>query len=141
THLLEARAVDVTGKTASDTHSVVVDPTPPETTITGGPSGTVTSSTATFSFSANEAATFFCRLESDYGYGSYEPCTSPKTYSGLAGGNYWFNVYAVDTVGNADQTPARQAWVLFNDYFAAATDLGNAGRLAGGSNVNATKES
>jgi hypothetical protein len=141
THQLEARAVDVTGKTASDTHSVVVDPTPPETTISGGPTGTVTANSATFTFSANEAATFFCRLESDYGYGTYEPCSSPKTYSGLAGGNYWINVYAVDTVENADASPARQGWTLFNDHFVAATDLGSDGRLASGSNVGATKES
>lgn len=139
-HQLEARAFDVTGKSATDTHTVIVDAAPPETTITSGPQGTVTSNTATFTFSANEPSIFFCRLESDYGYGTAERCTSPKTYSGLAGGNYTFDVHAVDTAGNPDDTSARRSWTLSNDYFAAATDLGNQGRLAGGNNTNATKE-
>ncbi|MEN3342249.1 MAG: hypothetical protein V7644_1653 [Actinomycetota bacterium] len=140
THQIEARAVDTTGKTATDTHSVIVDPTPPDTTITGGPTGTVTANAATFTFSATEQATFFCRLAGDYGSGSYEPCTSPKTYSALAGGSYSFDVYAVDTVGNADATPAHRAWILSNDNFVAATDLGSDGRLASGNNTSATKE-
>ena len=39
------------------------DFSPPETTIDSGPSGTITSSVASFSFSADEAATFQCALD------------------------------------------------------------------------------
>lgn len=75
------------------------DTTPPETTID---SWTVTRDRATFAFSANEPATFTCQLDG----GTLESCSSPKTYTGLARGSHTFAVYAIDTAGNADPTPA-----------------------------------
>ena len=49
--------------------------TPPETTIDSGPSGTVGSSSAAFSFSSTEGgATFECSLDCE----AYSCCTSPK---------------------------------------------------------------
>ena len=52
-----------------------------DTTITDGPSGKTKSKSATFSFTGTDAravASFECSLD----YGSFEPCISPKTYSG-----------------------------------------------------------
>ncbi len=56
-----------------------VDTRAPETTITGGPSGTITATSATFSFAADEASTFTCALDG----GAAVPCTSPAAYGRL----------------------------------------------------------
>ena len=50
-----------------------------ETTISGGPTATASTS-ATFTFFANEPATFECSLDG----AAFAACTSPKTYGGLA---------------------------------------------------------
>jgi sugar lactone lactonase YvrE len=84
------------------------DTTPPVTAITDGPSGTVRSATASLVFSADEPATFSCRLDG----GAAEPCTSPLTYSGLADGPHHFEVTATDTAGNVDPTPATRDWTV-----------------------------
>ena len=91
---------------ASGSSSGGTDTTPPETTITSGPSGSVTGTTATFGFTSTElGSTFQCRL---VGQDSTRTnCTSPKTYSGLtAGTTYTFKVWATDAAGNIDTTPA-----------------------------------
>jgi hypothetical protein len=82
------------------------DTTPPETTITSGPSGSVTGTVATYEFTSNEpGSTFQCHLlplES-----TPTNCTSPKAYSGLtAGTEYTFSVWATDASGNTDTSPA-----------------------------------
>jgi len=54
--------------------------TPPNTTITGGPTGRVRSTSATFSFTSSAAGSRFeCRRDG----GPWGACTSSKTYSGL----------------------------------------------------------
>ena len=83
------------------------DSDPPNTTIASGPSGTTTNSFATFTFSATETSTFLCQLDGSAGA---EPCTSPKTYVNLAAGSHAFAVWATDTAGNADPTPASRTW-------------------------------
>jgi hypothetical protein len=59
-----------------------------------------------FSFTADDAVGFSCRLDS----GPWEACGSPKTYSGLSLGPHTFEVAGTDAVGNTDPTPARHAW-------------------------------
>ena len=90
------------------------DTTPPDTTITSGPSGSLTGTTARFTFDSNETgSTFSCRLlplES-----SRTPCTSspssPKTYTNLTVGTaYTFKVWAKDTAGNIDASPAKSTF-------------------------------
>ncbi len=83
------------------------DTTPPETTITSGPSGTVKSRTATFGFSSSESgSTFECSIDG----ASYSGCTSPKQYSSLANGSHTFRVRATDAAGNTDTSPASRTW-------------------------------
>jgi hypothetical protein len=82
------------------------DTTPPETTITSAPSGTVAGGSASLAFSSSEAGTFQCSLDA----AAYTACTSPTAYSGLAGGAHAFSVRAVDTAGNVDTTPATASW-------------------------------
>ena len=75
-------------------------PPAPKATIKSGPSGSVSSTTATFTFSSNtKGATFQCKLDT----ASYAGCSSPKSYSGLAEGSHTFSVKAVasGTVGPA----------------------------------------
>jgi hypothetical protein len=83
------------------------DTTPPETSIVSGPTGTVASTSATFSFSSNEAgSTFACSRDN----AAYVACTSPTTYTGLAQGAHTFAVRATDLAGNTDPTPASASW-------------------------------
>ncbi|MDQ4077632.1 MAG: hypothetical protein M3220_15470 [Chloroflexota bacterium] len=85
------------------------DTTPPETTITSGPSGTGNDSAATFAFSSNESgSTFLCSLDG----AAYSSCVSPKSYSGLADGQHTFRVKAKDAAGNEDATPASRTWTV-----------------------------
>jgi hypothetical protein len=88
------------------------DTSPPDTTIASGPSGTTTNAFASFTFSATEASTFLCQLD---GSSAAEPCTSPKTYVNLSPGNHTFAVWATDTNGNADPSPATRSWTISPD--------------------------
>jgi len=106
---IAARAVDPSNNAATTTNSsVTVDNTPPNTTITSGPTGSVASTTASFSFTATETSTFSCSLDG----GAFSNCASPVSYTGLAGGAHTFQVRATDTAGNADATPASQSWTV-----------------------------
>ena len=82
------------------------DSTRPNTTITSGPSGSVTARSATFSFSSTEAGTFQCRLDG----AAFAPCTSPRTYTDLAVGTHTLQVVAVDGSLNVDSSPAARTW-------------------------------
>ncbi|HEX8157292.1 MAG TPA: hypothetical protein VF526_07885 [Solirubrobacteraceae bacterium] len=102
------------------------DSTPPDTTIVSGPSGTVTATSADFSFSSSEAGSAFeCRLDG----GAFAACTSPKSYTALASGDHTFEVRAKDAAPNTDQTPASRTWTiagppvstLFSDDFETGT--------------------
>jgi hypothetical protein len=109
--VLRARATDLAGNVdpTPATRSWTVDTVAPETTIDSGPFGTVASGDATFTFSASEAGTVYeCR----FGFGLFEPCTSPRSYSGLGGGLHSFEVRARDAAGNLDATPASRTWLV-----------------------------
>jgi hypothetical protein len=85
------------------------DTTPPETTIDSGPSGTVSGTSASLSFSSSEAgSTFECSLDA----GAFASCNSPKDYSGLSDGSHTFSVRATDAAGNTDATPATRTWTV-----------------------------
>ena len=84
-----------------------VDTTPPETTIGTKPAATTTSSTAELTFASEPGVTFTCTLD-----GVPAACTSPKTYSGLTPGSHSFAVFATDSAGNADPTPATWTWTV-----------------------------
>jgi hypothetical protein len=86
----------------------VIDTIAPVTTISGGPSGTTTSTEAAFQFSTSEPASFQCALDG----GPFVACGSPVRYVSLAPGTHVFSVRARDTAGNVEGTPAARAWTI-----------------------------
>ncbi|MDP9454528.1 MAG: hypothetical protein CYG60_12525 [Actinobacteria bacterium] len=84
------------------------DTTAPDTGISSGPSGTVRSASASFSFTASEAGKFRCSLDG----AAFSDCASPKSYSSLTSRSHTFRVAAVDEAGNVDETPATRTWTV-----------------------------
>ncbi len=110
-HNFQVRATDVAGNADSTpaVRSWTVDTVPPDTTIDSGPSGFVSSTSATFTFSSNEAnVTFLCSING----GLYSPCVSGVTYNGLVAGERNFGVRAIDAAGNQDGSPALRTWTI-----------------------------
>jgi hypothetical protein len=123
-HELLVRAKDDLGKVdlTPATYRWTIEPVP-ETNIDSGPEdllpgpadpGVQTDKTdATFTFSSGQpGAEFECRLDTADATGSYEPCTSPKEYTGLAFEEHDFFVRAKDADGNVDPTPAEFSWEI-----------------------------
>ena len=110
THVFRVRAVNAAGyqDPTAASREFGVDAEPPETTITEGPSGLVNTSSASFSFTASEESTFECKRDS----GSWQSCTSPKSYSSLSDSSHSFKVRAQDIAGNLDATPAEASWTV-----------------------------
>lgn len=85
------------------------DTVAPNTTISSGPSGAVSSTSATFGFAASEdGSTFACSLDG----AAYTACSSPRSLTGLANGTHTFRVRATDPAGNTDATPATRTWTV-----------------------------
>jgi hypothetical protein len=101
-------------------HAPAADTTPPDTTITAGPSGLTSDDTPTFEFTSTESpSTFQCRLD-------LEPvvsCSSPSTTATLADGAHTFEVAARDAAGNVDPTPAGRTFTVDATPPATATGL------------------
>lgn len=114
THTFEVRSISAGGTTdpspASYSWQVGVntgaDTLAPESFISSGPNAQTTSTSATFTFSANETATFECNLNNT----GYSACTSPASRTGLAVGSHTFAVRARDTASNLESTPATYNW-------------------------------
>jgi uncharacterized delta-60 repeat protein len=88
-----------------------VDTTPPQTSITAGPTDGSTSSdrTPTFEFTSSEPGSMFrCRIDGGGQFG----CESPFTTSVLADGRHTFSVAATDAAGNTDPTPATRTFTV-----------------------------
>jgi hypothetical protein len=86
----------------------------PVATITSGPTGTTTSSSATFVIAAPTSATLECSLDG----APFAPCTSPFTQSGLALGTHDFRVRAV--AASCERGP-----VVSRSWTIAAGDAGS----------------
>jgi hypothetical protein len=120
-HTFQARATDPAGNTDATpaSYTWTIDLTAPETTITAAPANPTNATSATFEFTSTAAdSTFQCALDG----GAFSPCTSPKSYSGLAAGSHTFQVRATDPAGNTDPTPASYTWTV--DLAAPNTTIG-----------------
>jgi hypothetical protein len=89
----------------------------PATTIDGGPTGTVASADATFTYAATPSAgigSYECRLTPDGGTpATFTSCPSTgRAYSDLADGDYTFEVRGVSHGGNVDPTPESRSFTV-----------------------------
>lgn len=111
-HELLVRATDGAGNLEPNPSSytwTVLDSVPPQTVIDSGPAAATTSTSATFTFSANEpGVTFTCSLD---GMASIT-CASPIEYTNLIVGDHSFLVWAMDAAGNLDPTAAVHEWTV-----------------------------
>ncbi|XXF75166.1 Ig-like domain-containing protein [Myxococcaceae bacterium GXIMD 01537] len=112
-HTVSATATDAAGNTSPASPSVpfVVDTHAPDTSFVSTPPAVSNSSSATFSFTANEPSTFECRLDG----GAWTVCTGPLTINNLTDGSHTLEVRATDTRGNVDPTPATYTWTVTGD--------------------------
>jgi hypothetical protein len=109
-HTFQVQARDTAGNTSSATsYTWKIDTVPPPTPkLTGYPSQTTTSTTATFTFTDSEPGVVYeCRLDDD----ASSACSSPKTYAGLDSGRHDFSVRAIDAAGNRSK-PASYSWTI-----------------------------
>jgi hypothetical protein len=110
-HTFEVKATDAAGNTDATpaTHTWTIDLTDPNTTITASPADPSNDADPSFSFTSSESgSTFECKLDA----GAFAACTSPKSYTGLAGGSHTFEVKATDAAGNTDTSPASHTWTI-----------------------------
>ena len=88
-----------------------LDRTPPGVapSISAGPSGSVASTSAAFTFSSSETgvAGFACSLDGT----PFAACTSPRSLTGLQQGGHTFAVRALDAAGNPGPTAVR-TWIV-----------------------------
>ncbi len=108
-HTFNVRAVNAAGTDATPaSFTWTINAPVPDTTITGTPGASTTSTSATFTFTSTPAgATFECSLDS----GAFTACASGVTYTSLTVAAHTFSVRAVNTAG-PDPTPATFAWTI-----------------------------
>jgi hypothetical protein len=110
-HTFEVRATDAANNTdlTPASYTWTVDTIAPDTNITATPSNPSNSTTASFSFTANETgSTFQCQLDG----AGFTTCSSPQNYSNLSSATHTFEVRAIDTVGNVGATPTSYTWTI-----------------------------
>lgn len=112
THTFSVRATDKAGNVGQPVSVswtfTPPDRTPPKVSITGGPTGTTSETSAALTFSADEAgSTFQCSLDN----AAFAGCSSPASYNGLAPGSHTFSVRATDQAGNTS-SPATRSWTI-----------------------------
>lgn len=111
THTFAVRASDGVGNTDVTPASRVftIDTVPPDTRITGGPSGPTAAADVRFLFdSPDDAAGFECALDER----GFTPCESPLATDSRGSAAHIFTVRAVDGAGNRDPSPASRSYVL-----------------------------
>lgn len=86
---------------------IILDQTPPNTTITVNPPSVSGSPAATFVFTSTETGSTF---EGSLDGTGFTPVTTPLSFTGLAEGNHTFEVRATDRAGNVDLTAAPYSW-------------------------------
>jgi hypothetical protein len=108
-HTFLVRPTDAVGNAgAASSYAWTIDATAPETTLGSRPRSGTTAVSATFTFSATEAANFQCKLDA----AAFAPCASPKSYAALKRTGHTFEVRAIDSAGNVDPTSAVYRWTI-----------------------------
>ncbi len=117
-HTFSVRAQDDAGNvSAVQTRSFTVDTTAPTVTITSGPSGTVNTNTATFTWSGSDTRTgavITYSYRMDGGSWSAYSSSVSQTFSGLTNASHTFEVRAQDDAGNVSAVQSRTFTVSIN---------------------------
>jgi hypothetical protein len=108
-HTFEIRQTDQAGNSSAvASRTWTVDTVaPPAPSITSGPSGFVSSASASLAFTGETSPTFECRIDS----GGWSSCTSPRAYSSLSEGSHTFEVRQTDQAGNVSSVASR-TWTV-----------------------------
>lgn len=111
-HTFEVQPTDPAGNQgAVAARSFTVDTTPPGApAITGGPTGSTTEASPTFTFATTDGAAFECRFDA----AAFGACSGTGTHtpaSALAAGAHTFAVRALDAAGNAS-APSTRAFTV-----------------------------
>ncbi|MCD6236789.1 MAG: right-handed parallel beta-helix repeat-containing protein, partial [Thermoplasmata archaeon] len=94
------------------------DTTPPDTTITDGPTGIIEYNDVTFTWNGSDDITSPSNIIYSYKLQGYDSSWSSwttsksKSYTDLDNGKYTFKVKAKDESGNIDPTPAERTFVI-----------------------------
>jgi hypothetical protein len=120
-NVITVTAQDAAGNRETATLTVKytpVDITPPDTVITGGPTGIITHNSASFTFTGSDNVTrtdnlvYATYLQGhDSGWSEFGTATV-KSYGNLPEGAYTFQVKAKDEAQNIDQTPATRSFTV-----------------------------
>jgi len=144
-NVITVTAKDAAGNKGTATLTVTytpVDINPPDTIITGGPTGIITSNSATLTFTGSDNETQTSNLVYatylqgyDSGWSGFSSSTT-ITYNNLLDGPYTFQVQAKDQAGNIDPSPARRSFtVTVTSCSYSVSSAGNTFGPAGGSGV------
>ena len=117
-HEVDYYTIDNAGNNYSSSTTFKIDKTPPSVSIISGPSGTINTDTATFSWTGSDnigAVQYRYGLNGEWsGWSS----VTTNTFSGLADGSYTFSVQAKDEAGNTN-TQTRSFTITTNEKPAA----------------------
>lgn len=100
------------GGTATQSITIKLDKTAPETTLTAQPSNPSNTTSAAFQFTGPDSLSGNAGFECSLDNGAFAACPSPQNYSNLAEGSHTFRVRAVDGAGQRDTTPAEYTWTV-----------------------------
>jgi large repetitive protein len=106
------RAYDKAGNEAtSETRTIRVENTPPDTVVTSSPDELTRETRASFEFESPDEpnASFGCI---SFDGSAFEPCDSPKEYNNLSDGEHTFRVRGVDEAGNVDPSAAQRIFTV-----------------------------
>jgi len=97
-----SKAIDGTG----------VEPVAPDTVIDSGPTGTITTDSATFTFSGTGGTDPVSKFQCSVDESAYTDCTSPHSLEDLDNGGHSLSVRAEDAYGLQDPTPASRTFTV-----------------------------
>lgn len=113
-HTVTVRASDNAGNVdqtpAVATWRVEIDALAPETTLIGGPEGTISELSATIGMSCNEDA---CTFECSFDGADFAVCSSPFHLADAGLGEHTLVVRARDGSGNYEMTPVTRSWLVW----------------------------
>ena len=122
--------ISTPGPVWSFTTGSAPDTISPETVITGGPTGTINTGSASFTYTGSDNFTpaanlgFATYLQGyDSGWSSFGSVAA-KSYNNLPDGFYTFHVKSRDEAGNEDLSPAARSFNVQNNYQISCSDTG-----------------